>query len=85
MLRWSNADTGEVKERPFRGREAVVLSPTSPQNPTDGPWCNGEYDEWEVSALDLALGLVPDLHAAIGKAVADDRTVEVLVRTIEAP
>lgn len=70
-----DSNTGEVKERSFTGRTPVVWSVHS-----DNPGFHGEYDEWEMDALEMALGWVPDLVAAIEKARANGKSIEVRVK-----
>lgn len=50
QVRWFNSITGEVKERPFGGVETPI---PEGDNPSD--WV------WEVSPLEMALSVVPDL------------------------
>lgn len=76
---WIDSDTGEIKCRKFSGREPVIWSEHSPHNSTGKPWFDGEFDEWEMSALEMALGLVPDLETALDRARIQGRSVEVRV------
>lgn len=76
-----DSDTGEVKERSFKGRDPVIWSKHSPHNPTDAPWFNGEYDEWEMTSLEMALALVPDMEAVLDRARIQDKSVEIRIKT----
>lgn len=76
---WIDSDTGEVKSRPYVGRDPVIWSPSAPSNPTGEPQFRGEFDEWEKTALEMALDLVPDLEAICDRAKAEYKSVEVRV------
>lgn len=68
VVRFVNADTGEIKERHTAGTERGVTAA-------------GEAyaDDWEATSLDLALALVPDLLAAIDAARAHGESLQVSV------
>lgn len=72
---WVNQNTGEIKERSFAGRDPVIWSEHAPTNPTGKPQFRGEFDEWEMTPLEMALDLVPDLVAVLTD--AKDRGVNV--------
>lgn len=74
VVTWINSTTGEVKERPFHGRTAIVWSQYS-----DNPGFHGEYEEWEESALEMALAWVPDLVSLFEQAIAESRSVKLYV------
>lgn len=59
IVRWTDSSTGEIKERSRGGVDREVLP--------DGTPCE---NEWELSPLELALSLVPDLVDAIERAHA---------------
>lgn len=65
-VRWTNATTGEIKERFLTGVDRVY--------DRDG---DSYIDEWELTPIDLALAMVPDLVAAIEKAFASESDLNV--------
>ena len=73
IVRWMNADTGEIKERSRSGVDRDTLA-------------NGEvYEyEWEQTPLELALALVPDIEAAI-KATGPNEDVDVRIQRSARP
>jgi hypothetical protein len=77
VVRWIDSDTGEVKDRHARGRDPVVWSELS-----DTPGFHGEYEEWEQTALEMALALVPDLEAVCDRALMQGMSVEVRVKVV---
>jgi predicted N-formylglutamate amidohydrolase len=76
-VRWIDSDTGEVKERHARGRDPVVWSVHS-----DNPGFHGEYEEWEMTALEMALAWVPDLETVIDRALMQGMSLEVRVKVV---
>lgn len=79
VVRWINTATGEVKERHFAGRDPRVWSEHAPSVLAGEPQFRGEYDEWEATALELALALVPDLERAIDMARMRGVSVDVRI------
>ena len=77
VVTWMDSDTGEVKERSLRGRTPIVWSVHS-----DNPGFHGEYDEWEMDGLEMALGWVPDLAAAIDRALMQGMSLEIHVKVV---
>lgn len=66
-VRWTQVDTGEVKELAMAGVEQFML---------DG----GTVDsDWRQTSLELALALVPDLEVAIDRARLRGNCVEVRI------
>ena len=82
-VRWIDTNTGEIKMRQFHGRDPVVWAAASPHNPTDKPWFDGEFEEWEVDSLDMALAWVPDLQTICDMARIQNKTLEIRVRLVE--
>jgi hypothetical protein len=80
---WVDVDTGEIKSRAWKGRDPVIWSAHSPHNPTGAPWFNGEYDEWEMTPLEMALAVVPDLEVVMDRARFAGRSVEIRVAVRE--
>lgn len=80
VVRFVAEDTGEIKERSMGGVERSWLSEHFVGD--DSKAKEGRYfeDEWEATALDLALALVPDLQDAIDRCRIRGRTAEVIVR-----
>lgn len=76
---WTDSDTGEVKCRPYKGREPVIWSKHAPTNPTGEPQFRGEFEEWEKTALEMALDLVPDLEVVCDRARMQGKSLEVKV------
>lgn len=70
-----DSQTGEVMERSFEGRNPVVWSQHS-----DNPGFHGEYEEWEMTALDMALGWVPALADIFDRARIQGKNVTVTVQ-----
>ena len=66
-IRWSNADTGEIKERSSQWSEPIIRC-IGGVDGFDG------YEHGETDALGMALALVPDLIEAI-VAAGDDTLV----------
>jgi hypothetical protein len=65
-------------------RRAVgIWSEHAPSNPTGAPQFRGEFDEWEMTALEMALQLVPDLETAIDRALMQGMSLEVVVKVKE--
>lgn len=83
-VHWIDSETGEIKERSFTGRDPVIWSAHSPHNPTGKPLFRGEYDDWEMTALEMALAFVPDLVVVMDRARSQGRSVEVRVLTKDA-
>lgn len=77
---WMDSDTGEIKCRAYKGREPVIWSKHAPSNPTGEPQFRGEFEEWEKTALEMALDLVPDLEVACDRARMKGLNLEVTVR-----
>lgn len=69
VVRFVASDTGEVKERSMTGHDPA---------PTWDEWGRGQ--DWRLSSLELALGLVEDLQDAIDRGRLRGRSVEVLVQ-----
>lgn len=81
---WIDADTGEIKCRSYKGRDPVIWSPHAPSNPTGEPQFRGEFEEWEKTALEMALDLVPDLEVVMDRARIQGRSVRVTVKVDDA-
>lgn len=81
-VRWIDSDTGEVKERHARGRDPIIWSPHAPDNPTDSPQFRGEFEEWEMTALEMALAWVPDLEVVIDRALMQGMGLEIHVKVV---
>lgn len=81
-VRWIDSDTGEIKERHARGRDPIIWSPHAPSNPTGEPQFRGKFEEWEMTALEMALSWVPDLEAAIDRALIQGMSVEIRVKVV---
>lgn len=71
VVRYMNADTGEIKERAWSGVDSGVMADGEPYE-----------HEWETTALELALALVPDLEIAIDLAHMKGMDCEVHVRRV---
>lgn len=68
VVRWSFTHTGEIKERPMSGVDRGIDSR------------GNEYaDEWESTALELALLLVPDLETWIDAARMCGQSINIAV------
>lgn len=78
-----DSDTGEIKCRAYKGRDPVIWSPHAPDNPTGEPQFRGEFEEWEKTALEMALDLVPDLEAVCDRARVQGKNVQVTFKTVE--
>lgn len=81
-VRWMDSDTGECKERSLRGRDPVIWSPHAPDNPTGKPQFRGEFETWEMTALEAALAWVPDLEVAIDRALMQGMSLEIHVKVV---
>lgn len=82
---WIDKNTGEVKLRPYKGREPVIWSKYAPNNPTGEPLFKGEYEDWEKTALEMALDLVPDLEVACDRARMQGKNLQVSVEVVAHP
>lgn len=80
---WIDKDTGEIKLRAYTGREPVIWSRHAPSNPTGEPQFRGEFEEWEMTALEMALQLVPDLEVACDRGRMQGKNVQVTVQVVE--
>lgn len=81
-VRWIDSDTGEIKERHLRGRDPVIWSKHAPDNPTGEPQFRGEFEEWEMTGLEMALSWVPDLADAIERALMQGMSIELHVKVV---
>lgn len=77
VLRWQNVNIGEVKERAFTWRDPIIWSERAPSVLAGEPRFREEFNDGEHTALELALGLVPDLEVIIDMARMKGKTVTV--------